>query len=410
MKKPPKGIGLYLVKLKSGEQKYQSRLWNPILARIGKKHTWQDKDLSVVIRKHLDLKQAYEAGGYEIIKERPEPAKKHPELLLQCAGMYEAYLRDDPKLVPAHKAKGRSKKYIANTIEYLKTFLQVLKDAGYRLSHTHISALDDQAVALFYQHLETRYKAGEIGEVTYNRHISACKYWLKTLIDEFDYNIKNSFDGISTKTISTDPQFLELQELEQILAAITPENAWGTKGKTKVERVSYYREWLQAYLLVSAFIGARPNEIAELRWSNVDGNYIIITNSKISKQKKDRNARSYVYIHPDLARILASLRSRSDSDEDYILVPDHENRDHLQSFVSKAFNHFLMVSGVKKEVSLYNLRHTYVNALYNLIGEEGLSVHHKKETAVKHYLSKKKKLELQDGKRLFNLDISQYIY
>ena len=106
---------------------------------------------------------------------------------------------------------------------------------------------------------------------------------------------------------------------------------------------------------------------------------------------------------------MASLRASANSESDYMLVPDHPNRKHLQSFVSKAFNHFKKIAGIKKNVSLYNLRHTYVNALYNLICEEGLSVHHKKETAIKHYLSKKKKLELQEGKRLFNIEIERYL-
>lgn len=408
MKKPPKGIGLYLLKLKS-DVKYESRLWNPVLGRIGKRKTWNEKDLSLVIQKHLAFKKEYEDNGYEIITSKPELKKRLPELVPQCAGLYYKYLCDDPELVPEQKAKHRDKKYIDNTTGYIKTFLRILKKNGYNLSHTHISAIDDKAVTFLYNHLEERFNAEEIGSVTWNRHITACRNWISTLIKEFGYKLDNPFYNITAKTEETDPEFLEMEELDKFLSVITPKNAWGTKGKKKVERVNHYRPGLQELYILDAFIGARPNELFILTWHNVIPNYVVVTNSKLTNNAKYKGKKEYVYIHPDLARVLAVLRSRAKSDDEYIIFPDWENRKRLQDFASKAFAHFFTQTDIKKEVTFYNLRHTYVNALYNLIGEEGLNLHHSKETAIKHYLSKKKKLDLQEGKRLFTIELDSYI-
>ncbi|CAN0017262.1 unnamed protein product, partial [Chrysoparadoxa australica] len=342
-------------------------------------------------------------NDYEIITSKPAPEKKQwPEFVLECAALYERYLQDDPDLVPPQNVKNRNKKYIDNTIDYIQTFLKVLSSNGYKLSHTHITAINEEAVSLFYEYLEHRYENQEIGEVTWNRHIGACRYWIETLIRKFNYQLTNPFTQVTPKKVNPDPQFLDLAELEKLFDTIAPENGWGERGKVKIEHVNYYRPWLHTYYLVSVFVGARPKEIVQMKWADVSQDYLIIQNSKMG-------GKNYVYIHPDLALVLASLQAKAKSEDEYILVPDYKNRNQLQSFCSKAFNHFIKLSGIKKEVTMYNLRHTYVNALYNLIGEEGLSVHHKKETAVRHYLSKRKKHDLQAGKKLFNINVDAYI-
>jgi len=408
LKSPPKGSGLYKKKLRNGEERYQSRLWSPPLGRIGKKHTWTDKDLNLVLKKHYELKAAYEANNYDLIIESPK-SRKYPEMVLPAAALYEKYLRDDPDLVPIQKAKNRDSHYIRDTVQYIKTFLLCLQENGYKLSHTHLSAIDDQAVTYFYNHLEDRYEKEEIGVDTWNRHITACRNWLSVLHREFDYDIKNPFYNIIAKQKDYDPQFLEMEEFSKFLQFVNDQNGWSTKGKTRVERINYYRSGLKELYIMSAFIGARPKELLLLTWHNIIPNYVVVTNSKLENNLNYQGKKEYIYIHPDLATVLAHLRSHSKSEDDYVLFPDWSNRKGLQEFASKAFKHFIKKSGITKKVTFYNLRHTYINALFALIGEEGLDLHHNKETAIRHYLSKKRKLNLQKDKRLFNIDTMRLI-
>ncbi len=327
-------------------------------------------------------------------------------MILDCAALYERFLNDDPDLVPPQKAKNRNQKYIKNTLKYLEDFLTCLSDNGYRLSHTHISAVDDRAVTHFHNYLEERYEKQEIGETTWNRYITTCRIWFKTL-NSLGYDLKNPFYGITAKLEDTDPQFLEMTEFEKLLKSINHENGWTTRGVKKIERLNYYRDWLKNYLLLSVFVGARTEEIANLRWSNVQDNYIAFLNQKVNRGGKTKKVvREYIYIHSQLAQLLASM-DQTDP-EDYILVPEWENRKQLQTFVSKAFSHFIKVAGIDKEVTLYNLRHTFINTVYAVVGEKFLGTLNKKETAIKHYLSKKKKIESPTG-NVFSLDIESYI-
>ncbi len=406
MKQPPKGSGLYLITLQSGEQKYQSKLWSPPLNRIGKKKTWKTKNYNEAAQQHYAFKQIYEANNYDIIETLKPAESTRPNLIVQCAAFYERYLKDDPAIVAKHQAQNRDEKYIKNTVVYIKTFLIALKKAGIKVSHLKIKAVDDAVVGVFYNHLESRYNNGEIGEVTWNRHVTACRNWFNCLIKKFEYDIKNPFSSISYKSVFTDPQFLEMSEMDLFLKTITVENAMGKKGN---QQVNYYRPWLKELYLLDMFIGARPKEFFALTWLDVTDNYIVVCNSKKTNNNNLKSDIEYVYIHHQLASLLLKLRAKSEKETDYIIQPRWKDRKTLQSLASKAFIHFFRQTGIDKKITFYNLRHTYINNLYAQIGESALNEKHKKETAIKHYLSKKRKQEAQQGKELFNIDVSAHI-
>jgi integrase len=406
LKKPPKGSGLYIKQLSDGSFRYHSRIWSPPLCRIGKDKTWTDTDLNVVLKKHYELKAAFIASNYELITERPKHIKP-PELLLDCAAMYEKYLHDDPALVQAHQVKGLDPKYIQNTLHYIHQFLAQLKVNGYRLSHTTIQAIDQTAIAWFFSYLQDRIKKKEIGSVTFNKHIKANREWFNYLADQ-SIVATNPFKEVKLKTERTDPQLITTGELKQLLAIITPANGYGFRGTDK-KKISHHRDWLKSYLLLSVFIGGRPDQVANLRWKDWTDEYITLQNEKVNRLKKEAGNVVYIFIHPELADLLAILSKGMQSENDFILVPDHENRKTLKNFVSRAFQHYWQQLGIDKNVTLNNLRHTYVNAILETIGESGIGIHHKKETAVRHYLSKKKRLDLEKGQSLFDVNVAEML-
>ncbi len=405
MKKPPKHIGLFILKRKTGDR-YQSRLWNPVIGRVGKTKVWESRDLAEVLMLHFQLKKDYEASGYEIIREIPDQKKERKiEMLLDAAALYEKYLNDDPKLVAKHEARNRDKRYIRDTIYYMRSFLKVLSDQGVVLGRAHVSVLGKEAVGHFYNYLEGRFETGEIGSETWNRYLNSNKYWLRYLVRKGIIQ-DNPFETVKMKSVVRDPQAMELEELEQLLNVITPENGLSTKGIKRVEKVDYYRPWLSDYILLSTLCGGRPGEMVFLKWSQITGNYIELINYKRNNYENATHNKVYVYIHPELASVLARLMVDQKNENDYILVPDYENRIGLRQFVNKAFRHYWNQVNSKKNLTLNNTRHTYINAVVNTLGEDGFPMHNKKETAVRHYLSKKKRQDLEEGKVLFGVDPS----
>lgn len=405
MKTPPKGIGLHLKTYDSGLQKYESRIWNPALKRVGIKKVWQTKDLSQAIRLHLDFKENYIQNNFNI-KSSSKVYKNHPSLILQCAGLYEAYLNDHPDLVPPQKARKRSKKYIQLSVMYISRFLDNLKNQGFQLSHTQANSIDDAHVSVFYEDMHEAFDNGEFASATWNKTFKSCQYWYDYLLD-LQIVTYNPFRGVSLKTEYTDPPFATLPELNALLSAITLENGAGQKG-SNFQTVNHYRDWFKTYIIISVFVGGRRDQMTSLRWSDWQGDYIKLTNSKKDKAKNEKGNTVYIYVHPELASALSQLYKTVNDDQQYILVPEWENRSSLKQFVTKAFKHFWTKTGINKHLTLHNLRHTYINALYNMLGEDGFSVHNKKETAIRNYLSKKKRLELEAGKSLFNIDISHF--
>jgi integrase len=402
MKTPPKGIGLYLKVLDSGIQKYESRIWNPALKRVGIKKVWNTADLSQAIRLHLDFKEQYLLANFN--KSKKPLSKKYPSLIIPCAGLYEAFLNDNPDLVPPQKAKNRSKKYIQLSVMYLSRFLENLKNQGCQLSHTEANIIDDTHVSVFYEDMHESFDNGEFAAATWNKTFKACQYWYDYLLELgiVDYN---PFRGVRLKTEYTDPPFATLSELNTLLSIITPENGSGQKG-SNFQTVNHFRDWFKTYIIISVFVGGRRDQMTSLRWTDWQGDYIKLTNSKVDKAKNEKGNIVYIYVHPELAEALSQLYKSVNDDHQYILVPDWENRTSLKQFVTKAFKHFWTKTGINKHLTLHNLRHTYINALYNMLGEDGFSVHNKKETAIRNYLSKKKRLELEQGKSLFNIDSS----
>ncbi len=267
--------------------------------------------------------------------------------------------------------------------------------------------LSKEAVGLFYDHLEERFTAQDIAAETWNKHINANKYWCKFLVKKGIIGSNpgsNPFETVKLKTVFRDPQAMELEEAEKLIAMITPDNGISTKGVKRVEKVDFYRPWLADYLMVSVLIGGRPGEIVNLRWNQVTPNYVALINYKVNHATNETHHRNYVYINPELATILARLTKHQKSEDDYVLVPDTKNRTGLRQFVNKAFKHYWKQVNPDKNLTLNNLRHTYINAILNSIGEEGIPVHNKKETAVRHYLSKKRRQNWEEGKVLFGFD------
>src|SRR3546814_16243597 len=98
--------------------------------------------------------------------------------------------------------------------------------------------------------------------------------------------MKNPFYKVKLPEIHHDPEIVPVEEFEQLLSVITPENGVGTKGKKKKETVNYYRDWLKKVLIFSLLTGERLDVIVLLKWYHIEGNFLRILNWKVNRIQK----------------------------------------------------------------------------------------------------------------------------
>lgn len=90
--------------------------------------------------------------------------------------------------------------------------------------------------------------------------------------------------------------------------------------------------------------------------------------------------------------------------DDYIFVPDHENRDTLKDTISKSFTHFWKQTGIQKVVSFKNLRKTHITRVIGLLGDKAKSIKHNNDkVAQDHYINELEILKPLKGRRLIDM-------
>ncbi|MGH2665829.1 hypothetical protein [Flavobacterium sp.] len=86
--------------------------------------------------------------------------------------------------------------------------------------------------------------------------------------------------------------------------------------------------------------------------------------------------------------IISGYESKKDS-SDYILFPDRDvSSDTIKNNLSRSFTHYRKGAGINKDVSLKNLRKTYLSWVNSVMTKDTvlLSSHGSKEVLEKYYL------------------------
>src|SRR3546814_4029717 len=110
--------------------------------------------------------------------------------------------------------------------------------------------------------------------------------------------MKNPFYKVKLPEIHHDPEIVPVEEFEQLLSVITPENGGGTKGKKKKETVNYYRDWLKKVFIFPLWTGERLDGIVLHQWSNIEGNFLRIPSSVVHTSEFQSLMRnSYTVVH-----------------------------------------------------------------------------------------------------------------
>ncbi|NCA30706.1 MAG: hypothetical protein EBS93_08320 [Chitinophagia bacterium] len=219
------------------------------------------------------------------------------------------------------------------------------------------------------------------------------------LIDIENIDMKNPFRKYVPK-VATPPTIdtVTEEEFNRILDAVDtfdPIQKLGGKGESK----NRYRHYLKDGFYLFLLTGGRREEVVDLKWSDIyrlDSSVktFIVENLKVKRIKK--NAKEYVKYFPinkDLEDYLIYMGMEDMLGKDeYILYPERNiSSKSIMDILSKSFTYYKEAAGITKNISLSNLRKTYISWHNQVLGvDTGLVTNSADRNVLKnHYIDPK---------------------
>ena len=211
--------------------------------------------------------------------------------------------------------------------------------------------------------------------------------------------MKNPFRKFITKAAT--PSSIDTiteDEFNQILTAVdtfNPSITLGGKGEKKNMFRPYLKDGFKLFLLT----GGRREEVVDLKWSDIFSTpqgvkLFIIDNLKVKRMKKDnKECKKYIGINVDLEDFLIELgMNEKIGTDEYILYPNRTSTTKtIMTDLSRGFSHYKEGAGIKKDISLSNLRKTYLTWHHQVLGDDTglISSHSTTQVLEKYYLDPK---------------------
>jgi integrase len=304
---------------------------------------------------------------------------------------YREYMSGESKF--AHLKKNVTQGHIDESVRYCWKFVENLSLSKNvkRIRPTDIKAED---VSNFYKWAEENY-----GNKTFNKCFVAVRAFFEFLIDIEDFNMKNPFRKFVPKiTTPANIDTITEDEFNQVLAAVDTFNPFITLGG-KGEKKNLYKPYLKNGFKLFLLTGGRREEVVDLKWSDIYSTpqgvkLFIIDNLKVKRMKKNnKECKKYIGINIDLEDFLIELgMNEKIGTDEYILYPNRTSTTKtIMTDLSRGFSHYKEGAGIKKDISLSNLRKTYLTWHHQVLGDDtGLvSSHSTTKVLEKYYLDPK---------------------
>lgn len=392
-KSPHKGMKVYCHKCKRDNptcnhydiHRYKVKIH--VIGGDGKKRTkvLNSKNYNDAVKEAIDFENELKTTNYEkiAIKEMGNDYS-----VLDAVVQYQRYLSGQHKY--AHKIKKVSIEYQKECMRYCKFFLDNLNEVR-NLMTTRIVEVNQNDVARFYLWAESHY-----GAKSFNKCMGALKTFFAFLIDVEEIVMKNQFAVYESKSVvMKDVMTLSKEEFQIIINSVGVVNQYQVLKNGKGERKNMYKSYLVEGFKLFLLTGGRREDVVELMWSDIhitiEGiRFFKIANKKVNRIKKTDQYNKFIPINDDLFDLLVEMGYEAKKNtNDYILFPERTVKSKtIMDVLSKSFSHYVKESGVKKEVSLKNLRKTYITWMYKVMGKStGLLTSHSGEKVLTdHYI------------------------
>lgn len=304
---------------------------------------------------------------------------------------YREYMSGESKF--AHLKKNVSQGHIDESIRYCWLLVENVA-LRKNIKRTRPSDIDITDVSNFYSWAEEKY-----APKTFNKVLIAVRAFFEFLIEIENFNMKNPFRKYIPK-VATPPSIdtITEEEFNKILDAVDTYNPM-QELRGKGERKNRYRHYLKDGFYLFLLTGGRREEVVDLKWSDIytlDSGVktFIVENLKVKRIKK--NAKEYVKYFPinkDLEDYL-NIMGMEDllGKDEYILYPERDiSSKSIMDILSKSFTYYKDGAGITKNISLSNLRKTYISWHNQVLGvDTGLVTNSADRNVLKnHYIDPK---------------------
>ena len=304
---------------------------------------------------------------------------------------YREYMQGESKY--AHLKKSLTQEHIDECVRFCWKLVENVALTK-NIKRTRPTDIKIEDVSNLYKWAEQNYSP-----TTFNKCFNAIRTFFEFLIDIENIEMKNPFRKFVPKVVTpSNIDIITEDEFNQILGAVDTYNPYITL-RGKGEKKNMFKPFLKDGFKLFLLTGGRREEVVDLKWSDIYSTpqgikLFILDNLKVNRIKKDSKERKkYIGINADLEDFLIELGMNEKIGKDeYILSP---NRDRItktmMSDLSKGFTHYKNGAGIKKDISLSNLRKTYLTWHHQVLGDDtGLvSSHSTTHVLDKYYLDPK---------------------
>lgn len=395
-KNPYKGLKLFCKKCRVDNPKcnhfdriiYRVRVHVPGTIKDIKSKMLSASNYEDAVAESIEFEKELKSNGYETIKPKVDEGNDYS--VSGAIIKYDYYLKGESEY--AHLRKNVTKGHIDEMFRFCRFFANSLK-RKYDIQRMRIVDVSQHDVADFYVWAEVHYSAK-----TFNKCLAGVKGFFDFLIDVEEVEMKNPFRMYVRKYVPpSEIDTINKDEFDLILSAVdnyTPISVLGGKG----ERKNMYRPYLKNGFKLFLLSGGRREEVVDLKWKNIFESenkikFFRIKNLKVTRIMKKEIVYKYIPITDDLFDFLNELgyEEKRNTDE-YILFPErYEKSKTMMDALSKAFTHYRIGAGVQKNITLSNLRKTYISWVKVEMGEKTglISSHSTNGVLEKFYLDPK---------------------
>ena len=371
-------------------QVYRVRIHVPGTRNSTKSYYLEAENYNTAVIECALIEKELIQNGFEKVKQI-DSANLSDYSLADAVVKYREYLSGESKY--AHLKKNISQGHIDECVRFCWKLVEnvaLLKN----IKRTRPTDIKIEDVSNFYIWADENYSSN-----TFNKCFIAVRAFFEFLIEVENIEMKNPFRKFTPKVvIPPNIDIITEDEFNRILAAVDTFNPivkLGGMGKIENRYKPFLKDGFKLFLLT----GGRREEVVDLKWSDIYSSpqgvkLFIIDNLKVNRIKKDnKDRKKYIAINVDLEEFLIELgMNEKIGKNQYILLPERDRSTKtLMNDLSKGFTHFKIGAGITKDISLSNLRKTYLTWHHQILGDDtGLvSSHSTTQVLEKYYLDPK---------------------